>query len=234
MSTEQQLLHPDNDSLKLPPTMATALLSFFLPASLREPVLGDLAEEYLLRCDTASGAIAVHRWYWWQVLKSSCQFIWQQRGTGMAYFLSAVFFLFMLVLALVTQRYGIWYVSPPTLIALLPSALALGIGATSFEAAKRAMKLSFSDAGEQAPGDVLLARKFLHVTGNQFLLVAAVVFFLGSINLLISLSQSPDLLTDPMRYARFAVALLPLLYGMIFKCLFYSAEQKVIWKYAQS
>ena len=234
MSVRSDVSNDGGQNVSGPPAIARSVLSFFLPSQLREPVLGDLEEEFDARMGAQGSSSAAIRWYWWQALQSASHFFWQQRGTGMAYLISAVFFVVMLVLALATQRYGIWYISPPTLIALLPSALALGIGATSFEAAKRALQLSFSDAGQQPQDSVQLARKFLHVTGNQFLLVAGVVFFLGSINLLISMSQTPAMLDDPLRYARFGIALLPLFYGMIFKCLFYSAEQKLLWKYASA
>lgn len=152
----------------------------------------------------------------------------------MAYLISVVFFLFMLVLAMTTSRYGVMMLSPLPLITLLLLSFALGIGATSFKACRLAFKASFSDASGHSAEEIGLARKFLSVTGNQFLLVAGVVFFLGGIQLLLILSQEPQLLTDPARYARYAIAMLPLFYGMVFKCLFYSAEQKVVWKYSSA
>lgn len=214
-----------------PSGVAKNILSFFLPATLREPVLGDLEEEFAQRILSTNNLFAVHRWYWWQVLKSSYFFIWQQRGTSMAFLISVIIFGLMFGLALFTSEYGFWLISPPVILITIPASLVLGIGATSFQAAKTAFKLSFSDSDEYPPQSINLARRFLHVTGNQFLLVAGVVFFLGAIQVLFIFSENPELLSNPSHYARYGFAMLPLFYGMIFKCLFYSAEQKILGKY---
>lgn len=150
----------------------------------------------------------------------------------MAYLISVVLFGLLFALAVATGGFGLRYVMPTPLVATIPASLMLGVGATSAQAARTAFKLSFSDAGEHSPQSVKLGRRFLLVTGNQFLLVAGVVFFMSSIQWLFSLSQNPDLLTDHSHYASHGFAILPLFYGMILKCLFYSAEQKLAWKYA--
>lgn len=215
-----------------PPGLAKSILSFFLPAASREPILGDLEEEFTSRIFATSNFYEVYRWYWWQALQSSCLFFWQQRGTGMAYLISVIFFVFMIALALMTSQFGLWLISPPVIILTVPTALILGIGATSFQAAKSALKMSFSDSSAVSTQEVKLATRFLRVTGNQFLLVAGVAFFLGIIQVLLIFSQNPDLMNSSSHYARYGIAMLPLFYGMIFKCLFYSAEQKLLWKYA--
>ncbi len=231
MSANYQAGGSDHQRVLGPPRIPQCMLSFFLPASLREPILGDLEEEFLLRQAASGSTFHALAWYWLQACKSACVFFWQQRGTGMAYLLSVVFFIAMMMLSMATSQFGFWLISPPIFIGLFPLAFIMGIGATSFKACKLGLKASFSDSSGHSKEEIALARKFLNVTGNQFLLVAGVIFFLGAIQLLVSFSQNPALLEDSSRYARYAVALIPLFYGMIFKCLFYSAEQKVIWKY---
>ena len=231
MTAEQQFTKPNCAGTPNPPSFAKNLLSFFLPAALREPILGDLEEEFAYRLYSNNRFIDVNRWYWWQALKSSCLFFWQQRGTTMAYLVSVIIFSLLIGLAVVTSTYSSWLVSPPILIFILPISLVLGIGATSFQAAKVALKLSFSDSNEYSPQTVSLAHRFLHVTGNQFLFVAGISFFLGIANVFIIFSQNPELLDDPVHYIRYGVGVLSLFYGLIFKCLFYSAEQKLLWKY---
>lgn len=233
MSADQQLSQSNNAGNPSPPGLASGVLSFFLPAALREPVLGDLEEEFAQRVYSNKNLLEVYRWYWWQALKSSCLFFWQQRGTGMAYLISAVFFVFMFGLAIFTTSFGPLFMVVPVIIATIPTSIALGIGATSFQAAKTALWLSFSDSDNHPPQGVSLACRFLHVAGNQFLFVAGAVFFLGFIQIMFNFSQNPELLGDPSHYARYGFAMLPLFWGMIFKCLFYSAEQKLLWKYAQ-
>jgi len=231
MSAEQHASQSNNDGNSSPPFLAKELLSFFLPANVRDPILGDLEEEFGLRVCSNNNLVAVYRWYWWQVLQSSCLYFWQQRGTGMAYLISIAFFVLMFGLAIFTTSFGPSFLIPPVIIAIIPTSLALGIGATSFQASKNAIKLSFSDAEEPPTEIVSLACRFLHVTGNQFLFVAGAVFFMGSIQVLFSFSANPELLSDPSHYARYGFAMLPLFYGMIFKCLFYSAEQKLLGRY---
>lgn len=149
----------------------------------------------------------------------------------MAYFVSVIFFLLVIVLAIVTADAGAWLISPPVLLAVVPASILLGVGATSPQAAKAAVRLSFSDAEGTQPEIAVLARRFLQVTGNQFLCVATALFLMGVVLLLVGMSESPEWLSEPARFLRFGTAILPLFYGMIFKCLFYSAEQKLAWKY---
>ncbi|MCB1670581.1 MAG: hypothetical protein R3F41_20360 [Gammaproteobacteria bacterium] len=231
MSWERPVQEAAKDQHCVPPRIGSLLLEFFVPVRLREPLLGDLEEEFLLKIQHDRRMGRAYRWYWGQVLKSACLFIWMQRGTAMAFFLSVLFFLFVLTAALVTAEFGLWLLSPPVLLALVPTSLILGIGATSYQAARTAFRLSFSESDEYSPAQISLAARFLHVTGNQFLLVGGVTFFLGVILVSIGFSQNPELLNGGVRYARYGMALLPLFYGMIFKCLFYSAEQKITWKY---
>ena len=233
MTVGKQVYQSGDNGAPQPPRGATSILSFFLPAALREPILGDLEEEFTQRLCSSDSFSKVYIWYWRQVLQSSCLYFWKQRGNGMAYLISVILFLLMIGLALATSQFGMWLISIPVIIATIPAALILGIGATSSQAAKSAMKLSFSDSSNESPQVVNLAIRFLRVTGNQFLLVGGVVFFLGIIQVLIIFSQDPELMNSGAHYARYGIAMLPLFYGMVFKCLFYSAEQKLMWKYVQ-
>lgn len=234
MTSNEQALQPGNGQNVLPPMIAKSILSFFLPETLRDPILGDLEEEYALRAGDSDSLMRVNRWYWWQVLKSSCLFLWQQRGAGMAYLLSVIFFVLAIFLALVTADFGLWLISPPIIIFIVPTSLLLGIGATSSQTARNAFRLSFSSSCDHSAQTINDACRFLHVTGNQFLLVAGVAFFLGAIQILINFSQNPELISNSSHYFRIGIALIPLFYGLIFKCLFYSAEQKLLGKYAMA
>lgn len=221
----------DTKASAKPPALAETLLSFFLPNDFKEPILGDLEEEFAEKMRNSEGTVGAIKWYWRQAFRSACLFLWQQRGTVMAYLISVVFFLGMLGLAAITADFGIWLISPPVLIATIPASILLGIGATSARSAKLALRLSFGDTVECQPQDAAMARRFLNVAGNQFLLVSGVVFLLGFCLLLIGFSQQPVLLTENSRFLRYGTAVLPLFYGLIFKCLCYSAEQKLVWKY---
>ena len=146
MSIDYQVSGNEGPVYPVPPSLPRLILSFFLPIKLQDPVLGDLEEEYVARSLTKNSWFQTNGWYWLQALSSACVFFWQQRGTEMAYFISVLFFLAMMILAMATAQFGFWLVSPPILIALIPLALAMGIGATSMQACKLGFKASFSDA----------------------------------------------------------------------------------------
>ena len=64
-----------------PPRLAAWLLSVLLSERYREAVMGDLAEEYVLRLQGATGA-GVSRWYWGQVCRSVPPVLWAALRRG--------------------------------------------------------------------------------------------------------------------------------------------------------
>lgn len=149
----------------------------------------------------------------------------------MAYLISVFILLLSFGLAVFTSGYALWYLMPPVILLTVPASLALGIGATSVQAAKNAIGLSFSESTEHSQPAIQLAIRFLRVTGNQFLLVASIAVVLSVFQVLMMVAERPEILEEASRFNRYAMALLPLFYGVIFKSLFYSAEQKLIGRY---
>lgn len=229
--SENNEAKPEDPFTRNPPRVATGLLSFFLPASLREPILGDLEEEFTHLLLSSGSAARGLRWYWWQVVKNAGHFFWEQRGTAMAYLISVAFFIFMLGLVVLTSGFGQWYLMPPVIILTVPTSLLLGIGATSIKAAKNAISLSFSESTEHSSQAIRMAVRFLHVTGNQFLLVSSVGVVVGIVQVLMMASSDPSIISEASIYNRYAMVILPLFYGIIFKSVLYSAEQKLVGRY---
>jgi hypothetical protein len=64
-----------------PSRAATWLLARLLPARDRDAIIGDLVEEYALRAQSSSSAIAT-RWYWGQVCRSLPAFLWSSLKRG--------------------------------------------------------------------------------------------------------------------------------------------------------
>ncbi len=57
------------------------LFSRCIPSDLRDPIAGDLHEEYLsLRAQRGDAAAA--RWLWWQSLRLALTFKWEQAAHG--------------------------------------------------------------------------------------------------------------------------------------------------------
>jgi hypothetical protein len=57
------------------------LFARFIPADLREPIAGDLHEEYLEMCER-HGAGRAGRWLWWQSLRLALTFRWERSAHG--------------------------------------------------------------------------------------------------------------------------------------------------------
>jgi hypothetical protein len=68
-------------SYHLPLRVATWLLERVVPESNRDAVLGDLAEEYVLRARSAD-SLTVSRWYWGQVCRSIPRMVWGSVRSG--------------------------------------------------------------------------------------------------------------------------------------------------------
>jgi hypothetical protein len=64
-----------------PSRVAAWLLGRVVPESDRDPVLGDLAEEYALRARSSDRA-TVSRWYWGQVCRSIPRMLWDSIRPG--------------------------------------------------------------------------------------------------------------------------------------------------------
>lgn len=58
----------------LPPRVTTWLVRRFVPPAHREAILGDLIEEYAIRCRSSARLVVV--WYWGQVCRSIAPLLW--------------------------------------------------------------------------------------------------------------------------------------------------------------
>jgi len=66
----------DTTTHNSPPKLSSLLLNWALPKNLREPISGDLSEEYI-QCVSRESAAAANIWYWHQALKTSLLFIFR-------------------------------------------------------------------------------------------------------------------------------------------------------------
>lgn len=55
--------------------VATWIFSWLVPKDVREPLIGDLAEEYALRAKAVSSSAAL-KWYLWQIFASTPALLW--------------------------------------------------------------------------------------------------------------------------------------------------------------
>jgi len=147
----------------------------------------------------------------------------------MAYVISVMLFSAIFVIAAAMTGTGSAMINISSILIVAPTSIILGIGATSLNSATMALQLSISENLEVTPKLAKSARRFLHDTGNQCVLTDLAATLLGNIGLLVATQQ----IVGPLQsgYLVFAVSLLTLLYGLILKCLFYSAEHKLRDRY---
>ncbi len=213
-----------------PPKLASNILMLCLPAHLKQPVLGDLEEEFKGLEKSKRGKISADYWYWKQAIKSALIYIWQGRGSTMAYLLGFLFFVAIMFLEMLISGHLSTFYNVPSMVVVLPPAIALGIAATSVSSLKLAFRLAFSDEDNIEKTDARRAVRFLRVMGNQSIFLGCIGFLTGAIS--ISDHMGREGFQDNTGVA-VAIMFLPLFYAMIIKCVLYSADQKIFGKYLE-
>jgi|GEM_PF-2232750 len=206
------------------PRIARAILSFCLPTNLREAVLGDFEEEFSRK--HRHSPIKAKLWYYAHALHNSAVFCYHERGKPMVFLISAVFFILWTILIAALSSHSLWdFINIPSAAYILPPALALAIGSTSLQALKDSAYLSCNDTDINDPYRIAQARLFLQVAAKHSLTIGALAVLLGWISMGLNIedwSQAGPAL---------AVSLLALMYGIIMKIVFDTAEKRIEGKY---
>lgn len=211
-----------------PPSWATYILELFLPIELQNPVLGDLQEEYNQCVVTGLSSKQANAWYYRQVFTTAIYYLWKGKVSNMAYLFSFVFFMAISVISMAMASSIDLYFNIASIIIVLPTAVVLGIAATSTDAFKLATRLTFFEATVVSEKAIKSARRFISVTGNQCLWMGLIGFIIGSISMADS-ADSDNLIA--FIGPALGVNFLTLLYGVMLKSLCYSAEQKLLDRY---
>ncbi|MEO0438675.1 MAG: hypothetical protein AAF098_17390 [Pseudomonadota bacterium] len=202
-----------------------------LPKRLVDPILGDLQEEYLDQILPELGRFRASIWFWKQVLTTAGLYFWKGRGTNMAYLYGFIFFFIVNAIAMALSGNGAQFLNLPSMVIVVPTAIVLGIAATSSASCRLAFRLTFSGTIGITTDSIHSARRFLHVTGNQCLFLGLIGFLIGSIQMATNIEASAF---KEVFGPALSVNFLTLLYGVIFKALFYSAEEKLVNLYLEN
>ena len=203
-----------------PPKVASQFLSWALPEHIKEPVLGDLSEEYLQRI-TNHKLLAVNYWYWRQAVKSGTQFMFKtQRGFIMFIFSILVFLGFTLMAMLLAGGVGM-YIDMQSILIVFPPALAFTIASTSINDVKQAIAVLLSNDSNQDEQVYGLSKRVFSVLGNSGLVLGVFMTFIGWV----AIGTNMDNIND--FGPAFAISILTLVYGLALKMLCYVAEQKI-------
>lgn len=209
-----------------PPKMFERFLRWTLPAELKEPLLGDLSEEFQ-HLQQLHSASAKH-WYVKQALRTANQFIWQTKRGIVMFIISILVFLFFSFMALwfsVDGSISLTFVDIPSLLLVFPPAILFAIGVTSVKDMKNALAVLFNDELQLSNLELTSAKQFYNVLGNSAVLMGIFTTFIGAVAIAVNIENVAEEFGPA-----FGVCILVLLYGFGLKTLSYVAEQKVQYR----
>jgi chemotaxis protein MotA len=204
------------------------LLQWALPNELKEPILGDLEEEFLERSQV--NPVMAKRWYRQQALRSAFQFLWKTKRGLMMFLLSLIVYLGMTLMALMwAGGVDLFIDVPSAMMVILPSIL-FAIGATSSKSLTSAVNALFNEEVQFDKAELLNAQLSFKVMGQMALLTGVLGSLIGAIAIA-SHIDSEELST--VLGPALAVCFLCISYGFGLKILSYVAEQKLQFKLNQ-
>lgn len=160
-----------------PPRIAEALLEKVLPADLKEPLLGDLEEEFQqIQFNQSKQACQI--WYWRQALLTSFHFFSQTQKALIMFAFSVLFFAALTIFAMELSGGSSMFFDVPSLIITLPPALVFTLAVTSPGNVKQAFSCLFSghvDSLRQVKSSAMV----FNVLGNSCLWLGALMTLLG-------------------------------------------------------
>ena len=209
-----------------PPRLVERLLCWTLPNELKEPILGDLAEEFQHR--QLINRINARHWYIRQALTTSNQFIWQTKRGLVMFSLSIVIFTAVSLMAFwfSSEDFSL-FIDIPSLLLIFPPALFFALAATSVKDMKSGLKSLINDELDLSQLELTHAKQFFDVMGNSALLMGFFTTFIGAIAMASHISA--DAFNEVFGPA-FAVCVLVLMYSFGLKTLCYVAAQKIQYK----
>jgi hypothetical protein len=201
------------------------LLYLILPSELRDPLMGDLHEEFGEQVVPRYGPSKARWWYRRQVLKSIRYYIFKKRGDIMFFLLSVLVFIGLSVLAGLMGSGLRMIINLPSLIGVIVPSFIFALAATSFQSWKRCLKLLLLNLDGPSKKEVFECSRFLKVFGNMCVIMGGYFSLLGIIQLLTGIDFRSA--NSEVMYHAFSVALIALFYGIALKSIFYVADQRL-------
>jgi hypothetical protein len=217
-----------------PSAVAEKLLSWSLPATIREQLIGDLFEQFEQMQSEGNQTSAAQIWFWRQSVSTALFYLWQEKGGIMAFIMSVVIFIGMtLLVMLLGGRLAFYWDIPSLMIVILP-AIAFGIAASSVDAGKNSLALAFVDHLDSDLANLKQSAKaaccFLDVTGTSAIWLALMSTLIGWASMGANIEAA--VFSTVFGHA-FAISILTLIYGLMLKLLCYAAEKKIRFRYLQ-
>jgi chemotaxis protein MotA len=216
---------PSRSKFANPPKRIEKLLRWSLPKELKEPILGDLAEEYLaMLAHTPNKA---NYWYTRQALCTGLQFLTKtKRGLIMFLFGVAVFVTFIFI-AMIMSGGILMFLNVPSLLIVMPPAVFLTLACSSKKSVQHAFTVMLSERLDFEKIELVTAKQVFNTFGNMNMLMGWIGVIIGAIAMASNIESE---VFSQVFGPAFAVFLLTLFYALLIKTLCYGAEAKIQFK----
>jgi flagellar motor component MotA len=211
-----------------PPMVATKLMEWILPANIRDHLIGDLYEEFYQRQSGPSINGSPGTWFWWQSIRTVLLYMWKERGGLMAFVVSLLIFIGMTLMAMVLGGRLEMFIDWPSFLIVIPPAIAFGIAASSVQSYLSSVKFAFVDQLDVSRQEALNAVRFLKVTGTTAVYLGFITSLIGWVAMGENIKAYEF---NEVFGSAFAVSVLTIMYGLMFKLICYTAEQKIQFRY---
>lgn len=204
------------------PKYTSKFLYWALPQSLKDPVLGDLTEEYGQK--VIHQPIAARLWFQKQAIRSAFQYLWQTKRGVIMFLLSVLTFIGFTLFAMILSGGIDMFIDVPSFLIVLPPAIMFGLAATSMADAKRGVAILMSNSEEYTDLEYRRAGHFFNVTGHSAILLGSVMTLIGWVAMGSNIESAEF---SSVIGPAFAVSILTIVLGLIIKIVCHVAEQKI-------
>lgn len=210
----------------LPPTLATRFLKWSLPSDIKEPVLGDLEEEFITHMQCELKSKRANSWYWKQSIRTGVQFMFK---TNRGFFM----FLLSILVFIATTSMGMYFAGEiwffwdvPSLLLVMP-AFFFAMAATSYNDFMNAFAVLSKDAQACTLTELNVSKVVFQVLGNSAVILGIFTTMIGWVAM--GSNIEPEAFSKVIGPA-FGVSILTIMYGLVIKVLSYVAEKKLAYK----
>lgn len=208
-----------------PPKLIESFLHWALPNELKDPVLGDLEEEYLGIAKHAR--LKANYWYTRQALRTGVQFLIKTKRGLIMFLFGIIVFVCMTLMAMMMSGEISMFVDIPSFLIVVPPALILTFACSSKQSLSHAFTLLFSEDLHLTRAQLSAAKHIFTTFGNMNMLLGWIGVIIGAIAIGSTINgDNISLVFGPA----FAVCVLTLLYALLIKALCYAAEAKIQFK----
>lgn len=224
------MTEPYSQHFQAPPQLTERFLTWCLPKTLKEPVVGDLSEEFNHKIMTSGYSVA-RFWYLRQAALTAIQYLYKNKKGTLMFILGIFVFLgsFLMALWMSSHTLGT-FINIPSIIVVLPPAIVLTIGITSLETCKNALRLMVDD-------ELALPLVGLESAKQAYVVMGNTSMWLGVLGLIIGwVAMAEHIKAEEFSQVigpATAVSLLTIMYSLIIKVLCYVGEQKIEQKIIQ-